>query len=39
MIGKSLRLSDLKYIAKFGEFWTVLAVVAVATFVLGLAAG
>ena len=39
MIGKSLRWSDLKYIAKFGELWTVLAVVAVATFVLGLAAG
>ena len=39
MIGKSLRWSDLKYVAKFGEFWTVLAAVAVATFILGLVAG
>lgn len=39
MIDKLLRWSDLKYVAKFGEFWAVLGVVAVATFVLGLAAG
>jgi hypothetical protein len=39
MIGKSLRWSDLKYVAKFGEFWTVLVAVAAAAFVLGLVAG
>jgi len=38
MIGKSLRWCDFKYVAKFSEFWAALAVMAVAAFLLGLAA-
>jgi hypothetical protein len=38
MIGKSLKWSDFKYVAKFSEFWTALAVMAAAAFLLGLAA-
>ncbi len=36
---KLLRWSDLKYVAKFGEFWMVLAMATVAAFFLGLTAG
>lgn len=39
MIGKPLRWSDLKYVAKFGEFWTTLVMAALAAFVLGRIAG
>ena len=39
MIGKPLRWSDFKYVAKFAEFWTALAAASVAAFVLGLIAG
>jgi hypothetical protein len=36
-----IRLSraDLRYVAKFGEFWAALAAAAAAAFLLGLAAG
>jgi hypothetical protein len=39
MIGKPLRWSDLKYLAKFGEFWTTLVMASLTAFVLGLIAG
>lgn len=39
MTGKLFRMSDLKYVAKFAEFWAVLAVVAVAAFLVGVTAG
>ncbi len=38
MIGEPLKWSNFKYVAKFAEFWTALAVMAVAAFLLGLAA-
>lgn len=38
MIRKPLRWCDFKYVAKFAEFWMALTVMAVAAFLLGLAA-
>jgi hypothetical protein len=38
MIGKPLKWCDFKYVGKFSEFWTALAVMAAAAFLLGLAA-
>lgn len=36
---KPFRWTDLKYVAKFGEFWAALAGVSAAAFLLGLVAG
>jgi hypothetical protein len=38
VIEKSLKWCDFKYVAKFSEVWTALAVMAAAAFLLGLAA-